>query len=1212
MPDSLAFKILENISEKEFQKNSDLVVQNLLNNITTQLKLDPYQTNIKFIIIRKEISESKDVFNIGVNRYTQNKTLIIEIYEKYLKFLPFILLREIYNRFVPLKIIDYESVQLVINQIIIKNLSKHNALNEWDSLIKGHLEHYDAPSKGFDRLTPFDRLKSFFDLKVSEILNHIRFFFHYIRRNISLMSDKIEDAANDLHDLFFDEFKNHMLDCMTDKDMIETVRCLIYIFYKIKLNRNLGQYQNYFQKLKANGQLQTELSLRRFIKNLEWIKNESYIAPSYKVNWKTLDICVIYIFIRFNPILNKAKIYKIIKNLPFLTTSKFSRSNFSLDLLGIIFIPKVYLEDLINLVKRLENLGYIIKHDLLLLNYYNANFNLNYLRKSSQKQLLVELNHSKYEKKYEIEFKLDYGTKFYKPILNILDFLLLDRIPYYSVTGLGFERKAETLKTFKSDLLSEISTERAKIKDLKIILNSFNNSEESKAEILKFLKINKYFGFFYIKMMLEDCITLIGFIEGIIMKNPEITSFSQIQNALINQQHSHLIEENIILNNNYAKNIILKEVFSFYFSSKEILKKNIEKYKQFYALFNSCHNLRLFDLNAIKKILLDKDLVNTIYQKKDDKLRNSYEKYRLYKITSQKIDDILEKFLAHKPPIIKPNLINTVIFIQSYNFLHLILIDSSETRKKLNLIKVVFQKFFIFNVTDIITNKNLLYVELRTSFLSNKEKEQLYSIIYNYFKENIVYGKSYLWSGFTTAFSLKNYYDFHSKQFFYTKDLFEQYFLSIQKLLGESLKIPQDKPTSPEKFWSRERNISNLIKTVNERVSREHIDFNISHLNKLLDLHLNLEENLLDIEKFKEIKLQYFFKNYIKSIKFIPAFQHFGFSQSYLYLYPTDLNKIDLKLLLMNTFQNVKYPACLDDSNSFLIKYIMPYNIPNVKYLNCLTKTKQVIREYCLFSIKKIIPILRFDYNLGVDGWTYKKDEFKKYLQNILFNPNYNISVPKLKEFEIANNSDTPFTPESLEYDSLTQIYDYYSIDIKSYLGTRNYKTIKHIIDLLKKNLIFPYLSLKNLNLHEKISIIIPNLKPELNETLIKIFNFFNYGFIYEIKGEYFIYGFPQEVQFQNGLMIKLYLPKCELHEFVRLFDLLFEYLEIKDYLILNDLIDGKQLIKSIFGKLDFLKKYNPLKNLKWNEEDKIWMNHKLFTEKFEPIYPDLILKEKK
>ena len=37
----------------------------------------------------------------------------------------------------------------------------------------------------------------------------------------------------------------------------------------------------------------------------------------------------------------------------------------------------------------------------------------------------------------------------------------------------------------------------------------------------------------------------------------------------------------------------------------------------------------------------------------------------------------------------------------------------------------------------------------------------------------------------------------------------------------------------------------------------------------------------------------------------------------------------------------------------------------------------------------------------------------------------------------------------------------------------------------------------------------------------------------------------------------------------------------------------------------------NPITNLKWNEKDKIWMNHKLYTEKFEKIYPDLIPQDK-
>ena len=159
---------------------------------------------------------------------------------------------------------------------------------------------------------------------------------------------------------------------------------------------------------------------------------------------------------------------------------------------------------------------------------------------------------------------------------------------------------------------------------------------------------------------------------------------------------------------------------------------------------------------------------------------------------------------------------------------------------------------------------------------------------------------------------------------------------------------------------------------------------------------------------------------------------------------------------------------------------------------------------------------------------------------------------------------------------------------------------------LLKQKLIFPYLTLKNLDLNNKIYLILPKLKSELIKVLIKIFSFFNNGFIFEIEGEYFIFDFSEEMKFENGLMVKLYLPKCELHEFMKIFDLLFEYLEIKDYIILNDLVDGTELLKSVYGGLDFLKEYNPLKNLKWNSKDKQWMNHKLFNQKFEPIYPDL------
>ena len=96
-------------------------------------------------------------------------------------------------------------------------------------------------------------------------------------------------------------------------------------------------------------------------------------------------------------------------------------------------------------------------------------------------------------------------------------------------------------------------------------------------------------------------------------------------------------------------------------------------------------------------------------------------------------------------------------------------------------------------------------------------------------------------------------------------------------------------------------------------------------------------------------------------------------------------------------------------------------------------------------------------------------------------------------------------------------------------------------------------------------------------------------------------------MKFENGLFIKLYLPSLEISDFQRLFDKLFNFLNIKKYLILTDMADGKNLLKNIFGDLRFFELYNPLKNLNWNDNDKIWMNHKLFNEKFEPLYPNLI-----
>jgi hypothetical protein len=185
-------------------------------------------------------------------------------------------------------------------------------------------------------------------------------------------------------------------------------------------------------------------------------------------------------------------------------------------------------------------------------------------------------------------------------------------------------------------------------------------------------------------------------------------------------------------------------------------------------------------------------------------------------------------------------------------------------------------------------------------------------------------------------------------------------------------------------------------------------------------------------------------------------------------------------------------------------------------------------------------------------------------------------------------------------------------LDLKSYLGTKKYSIINIIHSLLKKQLIFPYIHLKNLGFQDKISIILPNVKIGIADKILKLFNFFNVCRVYEIEGDFYFYGFDEIQSFETGFMIEIWFPKCEMDEFLDVFDLLFEYLEINHYLILTDLINGTTLIKNAYGGLKFLEDYKPITNLKWNNKDKIWMNHKLFNEKFEPIYPDLFYSTKR
>ncbi|MBY9016636.1 MAG: hypothetical protein KGD68_13160 [Candidatus Lokiarchaeota archaeon] len=1166
----------------------------LLQEIESYLQIEVIYTKIN-IILKNEASISgvvDNIFSVGVDRSYNNDVLTIKIFSDFYQYIQYIMLREAYKCFIPNFVNQMKIIDIFINQKILIDLNKLKSSNEWNLLIRNKLVNYEFISGEFDRLENFLKRES-----TEKIDSPFIFFFKYIRKNIQI----IGDSEQNFYETFFKEFYLISSKSLFNDEIIETIRVLNKIFNQVKYYSALLDYQDYFSLFKENGVIETKLSLNKFTENMQWIKNFSSLSPSYKINWPSLNILSINCCFKFNPIIKRSEIAKFINELPFFVLLKDSRNSFGFEIEGYFVIPKIYFNDLKIYLKKFRDYEYTLQIRLSVLESVGNFVNLNYFREYHNRKTILNRNHKFYDIKYELGSPIAYAKEVVMPNLSLLDWLIIDRIRYFSQTGFNFERRAGTLKLLKTDLINETISQRKFITDLKTNLLVIHLSLKLKNSFLEFLKINESFGFFYIKNMLNDYIVTFKVIKEILTKNPSINSIFKFHEHFNRQGVSNSIENNITFKNSTIRKAIFNHFLPIYFKSKENFEEEINKYTSFFKVIRSCNDLKIFSMQSIRMIVKNRSLIDTIYKSKEEKLMSSYESYELSDLTYQLIEEKLDCYLNSKPPVIKPNLTDNILVSMVQVFI-VLLKNNEETLDNLKKISFISKRLGI-------ASGEILNIALLIPYLSNSEKGTFISLLINLFKENLISVKRYLWSNFQQAFSRKVFYDLEQKKFFYTKDLFKQFFLNVRNIIGDVQKpLPEIQNMQQKRFWSDEKDVSYLIKEVEDRVRNETIDLSSEILRILFEFHTLLGKNILNIDEFKESQDNFFFKNCINSIDIIPSFQNFGISQYFLYFYPTDIEKINFKLLLNNAFQSISYPAQIDNSNSFLIQYIYPYRNPGiVSYLNWLTKSKKIIREYCLFFIKKFYQILHFDYNLSSEGWDLDPNRFKIYFQNVLFNPDYKVQIPDLKEFNIGDlNSSNYHGPNSSEFKALSQIYNWKSLDIKSFLTRRYFKINTNIIELLKKGLIQPSISLKNLDLVEEITIILPDVKKENNESILKIFSFFNIGFIFEMEGEYYIHGFENIMKFENGIMIKLYFPDCQIDEFEKLFDLLFEYMEIDHFLILNDLVDGENLIKSTFNGLKFLETYNPLTNLIWNAKDKKWRNHKLFNENFEPVYPDL------
>ena len=1180
----------KNISEEKLEN----IFLNLLEQISQNLSIDPVIDKVK-INIDKDLNDNQDIFSLGIKRNYHNSSVILNISPKYRKFYQFIILREVYYCFLPIILYENKIINVFINQIIEINLKKHEACQEWSQLIKNNIvdqEYLDAQ---------FDRLGKFLEIQTKDNDNPTRFFFNFVRKNLNVL----EENAVDFYDDFFNQFIFKISKSIREDEIIETIRILIEIFYKIKSYKALYEYKDFFSKFKEDGTIKTELSLRKFVQNIRWIKNFTIISPSYKINHFQMGVIPYILKLDFHPKISKFKARKILEQFPFLQNVRITENGFSTQMTGYEILPIPYKEDFFSLLRKLQNSGYVTQINCIKCEYIENNLNLNYFRKYHNENILINKYHKRYKKQYEIQFSHNLGEKLPFYPLKLIDFLILDSIRYYSLTGFGFEPNRESIKQLKSKLMNEILNQASLIKNLKLKFKNLYQNSYFKEQFLYLLNFFRTFGSFYIKEFLENIIILCEQMQEIISNNPEINNLSSFQDFL-NKNNLSLFPYYIL--NEDVKKTFINKLIRLYFSNNALYIQEFKKYKLFLTIFKLCFNLKIFSPKAIEKITKNKETVEIIYSKKQQKLNDTYESYKSQELTHEKIDKIMDKYLNNNEPLIKPILINTMPTTHFAKYhLSLTIRDNNNSRKAIEDIKGYFPRFSLTRGHDIISNKNLNHIDIYFPNIEIGEKKKIILILRKLFGEDLLNIKRMFFHGCLFAYSLKDYYDFENSNFFYTKDLFEQYFLFVKKLFGKDKTKINYKKESYETLVYNKEDIEKLIKSSRDRDSREQNDYKIQNVHQLSEFHKNLNTNLLGIEQFKNIKKSVFFKKYIKSIEFIPAFQNFGFSNYYLLLKPTNIDEIDKKLLFSNTFLSIKNPIEFDKSSeTFLINYIFPFRKPNDKYINWLIKSKKIIGEYFFFSVKKVSHILQFDNNLTSLDWNLDAKRFHNYSMNLLYKENYKIQNPSIRKFSLSSIKDETYGPSSKEFEYLNKLYSYKSMDIKSFLGRDSHHLIKPFHYLLSQNLIFPYLELKNLGFKEKIYLFIPNISNKIKDLLVKIFCFFNYVFLYEISGDFYIKGGNNIKHFEEGLFIELYLPNCEFSEFENTFFDIFGQMNLEKYIILHDLADANTILKEIYGDLDFLKQYNPLINLEWNKKDNIWINPKLFDEKFNFLYPEL------
>ncbi|TFF86762.1 MAG: hypothetical protein EU517_00100 [Promethearchaeota archaeon] len=1199
---------MEGFKKTISNKNVQDIFDTFINQISIKLNLLPLIEKVKVSFGKENEFEPALVTPRGLvlAKKSAKNEIILKISPKFPEFVPMILLREAYLCFLHKSLRNNVRLQFFIYMLIEIDLSREKKIEKWKEAVR----RINAFSQFFDsRLDSGNRLFQFkFPNSEKTIIST---FFHYLR-NLNMDISQLYFYPN-LMRIYLNGLKQAYKE---NEDLLETIRILDVIFNEVKSYRALLDYKLYYKKFKENGKLETSLSLRRFISNVRWISRYSFCSPIYLLDWNTIGLSFYITHLRFHPSLPWYKIKLFLKQLPFFVVTQFVVSGFSREYYGYFVIPSSYDKDLKRFLKATKENGFLVTADLFSVLENRLFFNLNYLSVSADNHRFISNKSRSFNEKLVLKSSHSYTNSCLMSELELLDFLILERARQVSITGFGFERRESTLSTLKDDYITEISKQKKIILALRELLKEVSLNIEVRDACLEFINKNKRYGYFTLYERVSQIKDLISQLKHFLRTINAPLPSAKFLNRINTKGISPNLHQNLFLKNKKLKKYLIRKLYPLYIQDKSKFLKKEHIFTVLFKILDNCKDLKLYDINSIRNIITNPNLFESLYQQKEDRIKQISSQSPLTEITTSEVESRLEKFSGTKPPIIKPCLLNSLITLTADKAVFLLILSFKPTiLAKIQKLAKKFPSIIYYEAKGNQFSQNYIYCTINIPYMELKHQNKMLSVFHHLFDENLVSCTPVISPGITQIVSRRDFYDFIYKQFFYTPYLFEHLFNYCRYLFGENL------PSLGEKKWDIPNStlfenigISDLMKDIN--ASREEKSLNRRKLSEIGKIINNIEDIFQNRSAWTELKRNALYAQFVKSLIFEPFYPCFGLQKYHIYFRPIDMNNCDLRLLLSNSFLSFRFLDVNRSSYCFMIKYIFPYNNPNLSYFNWLTLSKKNISEYCLYTIIREHRLYNFERNIeqkeGSTAWNLDISQFINYSEEVIFSSkNSKILAKYINREYMKYRKEEDFNPHHADFLDLAS---FYPEEIKNLKFVGNlpkdenlYHKIKNLISHRKG---FLKLKLSKLQLDQKVVFILPSVKSSAVKPLLDVFKFFNKVKVYEIEGEYYLHSFLEVKTFELGLCIKIWFPNIDIDNFIEYISEIFAYFNIDHVFMYTKFHEGKKYLKDLFEERDLRNDYKPLLNFEWNPVDKIWMSPKLFNEDFTPIYPSLFSSE--